>query len=123
MKALLISLCLTGATCVLLPLTGCQTDTPGATNTLGYYSTMVNDTPDHVTIAAKKAATDLKLIDIVGDYTKIDGHVTCKNSQGDAISIEVAQAGENVSKVTVHVGATGDDAVSKQLVDRIKAHL
>jgi hypothetical protein len=39
------------------------------------------------------------------------------------VTIQVAQAGDNVSKVTIQVGATGDEAVSKQLADRIKSHL
>ena len=50
----------------LVTLMGCQTDTPGATNTLGSYSTMIDGPPDKVTAAAEKAAGDLKLADIVG---------------------------------------------------------
>jgi len=102
---------------------GCETESPGATNTLGYYSTMVNASPDKVTAAAQKAAGDLNLTDIVGDSTKIDGKVTAKNAQGDAVTIDIEQAGDDVSKVTIHVGMTGDDAVSKQLIDKIKSHL
>ncbi len=107
----------------LVNLTGCQTDTPGATNTLGSYSTMIDGSPDKVTAAAQKAAGDLQLTDIVGNGTTIDGKVTAKTAQGDVVTIDIEQAGQNVSKVTIRVGATGDDAVSKQLVDRIKAHL
>ena len=107
----------------LANLTGCQTDSPGATNTLGSYSVMIDGPPDKVTNAAKKAADDLKLTEIVANGTTIDGKVTAKTAQGDAVTIDIAQAGENVSKVTIRVGVTGDDAVSKQLVDRIKSHL
>jgi hypothetical protein len=53
----------------------------------------------------------------------LNGKVTAKNAQGDAVTIDIEQAGENVSKVTTHVGATGDEAISQQLVDRIKSHL
>jgi predicted lipoprotein len=108
---------------LLANLTGCETDTPGATNTLGYYSTMISGAPDKVTTAAQKAAGDLNLTDIVGNSTKIDGKVTAKNAQGDAVTIDVEQAGDGVSKVTIHIGVTGDDAVSKELVDKIKNHL
>jgi len=76
-----------------------------------------------VTVAAQKAAADLGLLDIVGNGTAIDGKVTAKNAQGDAVTIDIEQAGQNVSKVTIRIGATGDDAVSKQLVDRINSHL
>jgi hypothetical protein len=104
-------------------LTACQTETPGATEALGVYSTMIDGAPDKVTAAAQKAADDLKLTDIVGNGTTIDGKVTAKNAQGDVVTINIEQAGQDVSKVTIHIGASGDEAVSKQLVDRIKAHL
>ncbi len=107
----------------LVNLTGCQTDTPGATSTLGAYSTMIDGPPDKVAAASQKAADDLKLTDIVGTSTKVDGKVTAKTAQGDAVTIDIDQAGENVSKVTIRVGVTGDDAVSKQLVGRINSHL
>jgi phage tail sheath gpL-like len=107
----------------LVTLAGCQTDTPGATNTLGSYSTMIDGPPDKVTAAAEKAAGDLKLSDIVGNATKVDGKVTAKNAHGDAVTIEIEQAGEHVSKVSIRVGVTGDEAVSKQLVDKIKSRL
>jgi propanediol dehydratase small subunit len=102
---------------------GCSTDQPGATNTLGSYSTMVNSTPDKVTTAAAKAAEDLKLQNILSQGTKVDGWVTATTAQGEDVRIDIAQAGDNVSKVSIRVGATGDDSVSKQLVDRINSHL
>jgi ACT domain-containing protein len=109
---------------VVLPnLTACSTETPGATEGLGVYTTNVDASPDKVTTAAQKAADDLKLTDIVGNGTKVDGKVTAKNAQGDVVTIDIEQAGDNVSKVTIHIGASGDEAFSKQLVDRIKSHL
>ncbi len=102
---------------------GCSTDQPGATNTLGFYTTNINSTPDKVTTAAYKACEDLKLSDINSSGSKVDGKVTAKTSQGTDVTIDIAQAGDSVSKVTIHVGATGDDSVSKQLVDRINSHL
>lgn len=102
---------------------GCSTDEPGATNTLGFYTTNINSTPDKVTTAASKACEDLKLSDINSSGSKVDGKVTAKTSQGTDVTIDIAQAGDSVSKVTIHVGATGDDSVSKQLVDRINSHL
>jgi hypothetical protein len=123
MKLAIVALSVLSMGFGLANLAGCQTDTPGATSTLGSYSTMINGPPDKVTAAAQKAADDLKLVDIVGNGTKVDGKVTAKNAQGDTVTIDIEQAGENVSKVTIRVGTTGDEAVSKQLVDRIKSHL
>jgi hypothetical protein len=76
-----------------------------------------------VTAAAQNAAADLKLSDIVGNSTKVDGRVTAKDAQGTTITINISQAGDKVSKVTIRVGATGDEAMSKQLMDGIKKHL
>jgi len=101
---------------LLITLTGCQTSSPGVTDTLGYSSTNVNGPTDKVTSSAQKAAVDLKLTNIVATGTKIDGKVTAKNAQGDDVTIDIAQSGDNVSKVTIH-GI--DEASRKQLIDKI----
>jgi hypothetical protein len=123
MKLAIIALSVLSAGVLLPNLTACSTESPGATQALGFYSTNVDASPDKVTTAAQKAAGDLKLTDIVGNGTKVDGKVTAKDAQGDAVTIDIEQAGENVSKVTIHIGTTGDEAVSKQLIDRINSHL
>jgi hypothetical protein len=107
----------------LMNASGCSTDQPGTTDTLGSYSTHVDSTPDKVTTAASKACEDLKLNDINSNGTKVDGKVTARTAAGDDVTIDIQQAGDNVSSVSIRVGATGDQSVSKQLVDRIKSHL
>jgi hypothetical protein len=107
----------------LLMVYGCATTDPGATNTLGVYSTNVDSTPDKVTEAAGKACADLKLTDIASSATMVDGKVTAKLSDGNDVAINVEQAGDGVSKVSIHVGVSGDEAVSKQLVEKIRSHL
>lgn len=123
MKLAMLAMSVLCVSFFLMNMTGCSTESPGATDTLGSYSTMIDGPPDKVTVAAEKAAGDLKLTEIVANGTKVDGKVVAKNAQSDTITINIEQAGDNVSKVTIHVGATGDQAVSKQLVDRIKSHL
>ena len=121
-KAILAISLLTGSFC-LTDLTACQTETPGVTDTLGAYSTNVNGAPNKVTMAAQKAAADLQLSDIVANGTDVDGKVTAKEAQGEVVTIDINQAGDNVSKVTIHIGTTGDEVVSKQLIDKINSHL
>lgn len=123
MRSALLTLCLLSLGSFLWLASGCQTTQPGATDTLGVYSTHVDGAPDQVTSAAQKACYDMKLLDVNGTGTKVDGKVTARTAQGDDIAINVEQAGENVSKVSIHVGLTGDETVSKQLVDRIRSHL
>ena len=123
MKRLFLALGLLSIGSLFFTLTGCSTSQPGATDTLGVYSTNVSAAPDKTTDAANKACKDLKLADILSEGTKIDGKVTARTAQGDAVTINVSQAGENVSTVAIHIGTTGDQAISKQLVDRINSHL
>jgi len=123
MKSLLMALGFLSLGTFLFCTSGCSTEQPGTTDTLGNYSTNVDATPDKVATAAQKACADLKLNDINGNGTKVDGRVTARTAQGDDVVINIVQAGENVSKVTVRVGATGDQAVSRQLMDGIKSHL
>jgi propanediol dehydratase small subunit len=123
MKAVLVLICMFSLSVLLLVPNGCATDQPGGTDTLGDYSTNVAAAPDKVTTAASKACDDLKFQNINASGTKVDGKVTAKTAQGDDVVITISQAGDSVSKVTVRVGSTGDQAVSKQIVDRINSHL
>ena len=106
-----------------LTLSGCSTDQPGTNNTLGTYTTNVSSSPDKVTKAAYKACEDLQLININSSGTTVDGKVTAQTAQGEQVSIDIQQSGDGVSKVAIRAGATGDDSLSKQLVDRINKHL
>jgi hypothetical protein len=124
MKAMTFILALFGLG-VFIIQSGCSTDQPGTTDTLGSYTTNVDSSPDKVTTAAYKACEDLKLSNINSGSggSKVDGEVTATTAQGENVTIDIKQNGDNVSKVTIRVGATGDNAVSEQLIDRIKAHL
>jgi Protein of unknown function (DUF3568) len=104
-------------------ISGCSTDQPGASYTLSTYTTNVDSSPDKVTTAATKAADDLKLLNIQSSGTTVDGKVTAKTADDRDVTITISQAGDDVSKVAIQVGATGDQAVSAQLMDRIKSHL
>jgi len=123
MRSALFATCLLSLGSFLWLAAGCQTTQPGATDTLGVYSTHIDGAPDQVTSAAQKACNDMKLLDVNSTGTKVDGKVTARTAQGSDVAINIEQAGENVSKVTIQVGVTGDETVSKQLVDRIRNHL
>ena len=65
----------------------------------------------------------MKLINVSSNSTKVDGKVTAKTAQGEDVNIEIAQAGQDQSSVTVRVCATGDPAISKEIVDQIRSNL
>jgi hypothetical protein len=123
MKLAMILLTAIGLCAYFMPLSGCATDEPGASDTLGTYSTNIDSSPDKVTDAANKACSDLKLTNIVSTGTKVDGKVTAKTAAGDDVTIDITQSGDGVSKMSIRVGATGDQSISKQLVDKTKSHL
>jgi Protein of unknown function (DUF3568) len=123
MKVALLSLGLLSICAFLFTASGCSTEQPGATDTLGTYSTNVSATPDKATTAASKACEDLKLADINSNGTAVDGKVTARTAEGQDVTINIEQAGDNVSKVSIRVGATGDQSISKQLVDKLRSHL
>jgi hypothetical protein len=111
--------------CLLVPvISGCgSTNQPGSDYTLATYSSNVDSSPDKVTTAATKAAEDMKLLSINSSGTKVDGKVTAKTADDKDVIITITQAGDDVSKVAIQVGATGDQAMSAQLMDSIKSHL
>lgn len=103
---------------------GCSsTDQSAATDDQSAFVTNYDSTADKVTTAADQACDDLKFADINTTGSKVDGKVTAQTTQGDDVSINIEQTGDNLSKVTIRVGSTGDQAMSRELADRIKAHL
>jgi hypothetical protein len=104
-------------------LAACSTDQPGAQYALNTYTTNVDSSPDKVTAAAQKACADLQLSGINGSSTKVDGVVTAYTAQGTQVSIKITQSGDNVSKMAITVGTTGDQSLSAQIVDHTKKHL
>jgi len=123
MKVALIWLGVLYASCLLLFSTSCQTATPGVKDSLGSYVVMVDAAPLKVTKAARSSVEDLKLADIDSFATAVDGKVTAKTAQGQDVRIDVEEAGDNVSRVTVHVGATGDEDISQKIIDRIRKNV
>ncbi len=107
----------------LASLGGCKTGDVGVTNTFGTYAMEVNAAPEKATKSAEKALNQLKLLNVSVSLTKIDGRVTAKTAQNDDVSVNIEQAGSNVSRVSVRVGASGDGMISKQIFDKIKDDL
>lgn len=106
-----------------LTLTACETSQPGVKNKLIHVSATVDGNPDKVTAAAKETLEDMRLVDISAQSTRIDGYVTARTAQDRPVTINVTQAGENVSNVTVRVGHFGDEALSLRILDGIRENL
>lgn len=108
---------------MLLLAGGCSTNQPGTNDTLGSVTTNISGTPDKVTAAAVKACNDLQLTEVVSNSSAVDGSVTARTAHGDEVTIGISQSGDKVSMVSIRVGATGDQALSQQIIDGIKKHM
>lgn len=104
-------------------LTGCATGEPGTKNYVGTYTTNIDARPDKVANAAKQALEDMALKNITVSSTKVDGKLEATTAQNDKVTVKIDQAGENVSEVSIRVGAFGDEAISKQIISKTKDHL
>jgi len=102
---------------------GCTTGSPGTKNVMGTVTTNISSPAEKVSHAAKAALEDLKLKDINAVITTIDGKITGKTADNTTVTVSVSTAGENVSKVDVRVGVGGDEALSLDILNRIKQKL
>ena len=78
MKVALYTIGVLSLVAFLFSQSGCSTEQPGATDTLGTYSVNIDSSPDKVTDAANKACEDLKLSDINSNGSKVDGRVVAR---------------------------------------------
>lgn len=123
MKTLIAAAWVLGLGILCSNFVGCATGEPGVKNYAGTYTANVDAKPDKATNAAKKALEDLKFMNITASSTKIDGKVEGTTAQNDKVTIKIDQAGDNVSAVSVRVGNVGDEAISKQIIDKTKENL
>lgn len=115
-----------------LLLTGCETwhglgkdvgKTGAAISGEGKYVMTVHATPDKVTAAARKAVEQLKMTDVDSSGDRSEGKVTARTAKQDSVKIEIEQAGEADSTVTIKTYGGDADDVSKQIQDQIKNNL
>jgi len=110
--------------CAALGLSGagCQTSKPGVTDTVGRIDAVIEAPPPRVTQAATNVLENdyhFKLLSTA--YTTIDGRVEAESAQGTKVWVWVAKKDDNSSAVSMRVGLTGDEKLSLEMLDKIKA--
>jgi hypothetical protein len=65
----------------------------------------------------------MKMTTIESTGTALAGKVTAKTLRNDGVRIDIEQAGDKDSKVTIYTHGDDADAVSKQIQDNIKSNL
>ncbi len=106
--------------CLALTLAACSTPQPGVSNRLGTLSTIVNAGPQEVTKAAEKSLSDLELLRITSASTELDGRATGYTASDKKITVNVTREGETQSRVTIRVGAFGDEDLGLAVLSKIE---
>ena len=91
--------------------------------TQGDLSADVSATADHVVDATKMAMDDLKLPILSSVSTGLEGSVEARVGSDNKATVKIKSKGEKVSHINIRIGTFGDESMSRQILDRIKAHL
>ena len=102
---------------------GCQTSTPGVTNTFGTYATWVAANPQDATAATQRAMSDLDLIVISHEATALDGRIIARTARDKSIKVNIEKVGDQFSKLKIRVGFTGDEGFSMTILQKIEEHI
>jgi len=112
---------------VLVVTGGCVAAKTAANNTVGWIRGALEielDNPiDQVGRAATKAVNDLKFSSVVSKVDVVSGEITAETAQGTDIGILLNKVGDKTTKISIRVGAFGDEAVSRLILDEIKKNL
>jgi len=108
---------------ILTLLVGCSTSEPGVKNTMGTLTTTVEANPPRVAKAAEAVLKDLELIRVHSTSTEVDGEAFGYTASDKKVGVSIKQEGENLSKVSVRVGAFGDEDLGIAVITRLEEQL
>ncbi|MCC7146756.1 MAG: DUF3568 family protein [Phycisphaeraceae bacterium] len=95
----------------------------GVAYVMGDLEAVVEATPQKTIKAAELAADDLKLLRIASEASDLEGKLTLRTSSDKKITVTVKKETDAASKLSIRVGIFGDEAMSRALYDKIRAHL
>jgi len=107
-------------------LSGCISSAgspPGTTYSFGSLDCSVPATPEKVVQASEKALKEKDLHMVSSDATGVDGKVVAKTALDTTIAITVTRQDDKTSKITIRVGTFGDQELSNDLLEKIRANL
>jgi len=73
--------------------------------------------------AAEKALKDLELTPEGKAKDTVSAKVEARTAKDQNVKIEMTNKGEKITEITIRVGVFGDEAYSRKIYERIKAHL
>jgi hypothetical protein len=119
--ALLLIAPLTGVT------TGCVATKTAANQTVAWIRGALEVNLDYpveqVGHAATAAVTNLRFNTIVSRVDVVSAEVNAETAQGTDIDILIDKISDRITRVSIRVGAFGDEAVSRLILDEIQRNL
>jgi hypothetical protein len=79
--------------------------------------------PEKVAEATKLAMADLKFHSVHGAGSGVDGRVDGRTAADKEVSVKIKSVGANQSRVWIRVGTFGDEAISRELLEKMKDRL
>lgn len=108
-------------------LTGCVAAKTAASDTVawirGALEVVLDNNIEDVGRAATKAVNDLKFNTVVSKVDVVSGQITAETAQGTDIGILLNKVTDRTTKVSIRVGAFGDEALSRLILDEIEKNL
>jgi len=109
-------------------LSGCEglRAKPGVDGTaysLGHLDVMANATPQKIVEAAKSVLEEMEIEIVEAGASGVDGRVTGKTALGKKIEITVERQDAETSKYSILVGSFGDEPLSREIHEKMKAKL
>ncbi len=109
-------------------LSGCLVAAAGAgaagtAYVMGSLDGTVPGTPEKVVEASESVLKDKEVHIVSKDATGLDGTIIAKTALEKRIEVTVKRQDEKTSTISIRVGTFGDQALSRELFEKIKARL
>lgn len=95
----------------------------GAMYVNGDFDARLAATPKRCAEAARRVLEELDIKVTKCESSAIDGRVEGRSALDKEIAITLKRDSETETKITIRVGTWGDESVSRQIYDKIKARL
>ena len=122
-SALLALALLAGSRLTACESPGSKPVADGTTYSLGHLDVMVSADPKRIVEAAESVFLEMDIAVESSAASGIDGQVVGKTAQGKRIDITVERQDAERSKYSILVGSFGDEKVSREIHERLKARL
>ncbi|HUG11846.1 MAG TPA: DUF3568 family protein [Opitutaceae bacterium] len=107
--------------------TGCVATKTAARDTVSWIRGALEVNLDSSVEDAGRAATtavkNLKFMNVVSRVDVVSGEINAETAQGTDIDILIDKISERITRVSIRVGAFGDEAVSRLILDEMEKNL